>query len=157
MDDDEKNPVGRPSDYTKELADEICTTIATSTKGLRRLCAENPHWPAPTNIRKWCFRIKEFRDLYAQAMSYRAGWLAEEIEDIADDGSNDYYEDKDGNERFDSEHVQRSRLRVDTRKWIACKLLPRVYGERVQVESDNGDASELAKIRELIAKCLPKE
>jgi hypothetical protein len=30
--------------------------------------------------------------------------------------------------------VAKARLQIDTRKWVACKLLPRRYGERVSAE-----------------------
>ena len=62
--------------------------------------------------------------------------MIEEINSIADDGINDYYNDSEGNEKPDREHIMRSRLRVDTRKWIACKALPKVYGEKSQLVLD---------------------
>ena len=60
------------------------------------------------------------------------------IRDIADDGSNDYMEklDKDGEVigySINGENIQRSRLRVDSRKWLASKLLPKKYGDKLDV------------------------
>jgi hypothetical protein len=64
--------------------------------------------------------------------------MADEIFDICDDGSNDWYEKqaKDGSTymAFDNDHYQRSRLRVDTRKWFLSKVLPKIYGDKVQVD-----------------------
>ncbi len=58
--------------------------------------------------------------------------------DIADDGSNDFTKDKDGKAVVDHEHIQRSRLRIDTRKWIASKLLPKRYGDKLQHTGPGG-------------------
>jgi hypothetical protein len=66
--------------------------------------------------------------------------LADEIIDIADDGSNDWMEREleSGKtiEVLNAEHVARSRLRVDARKWVAAKLKPKKYGDKTLVGSD---------------------
>jgi hypothetical protein len=66
--------------------------------------------------------------------------MADEILDIADDGSNDYMAitRKDESEawQLNGEHIQRSRLRVDTRKWLMAKMKPKVYGDKLDVVSD---------------------
>lgn len=123
---------GRPTDYTPELANKICEAVATSTLGLSKICAQNPEFPTRDTIYQWRYRYKDFSDNYANAKRTQAELLAEEIAEIADDSSNDYYADENGNQRFNAEHYQRSRLRVDTRKWIACKLLPKVYGDKTE-------------------------
>jgi hypothetical protein len=65
---------------------------------------------------------------------------AEEILEISDDSSGDYIEKQNGDgttyKAFDAEHVQRSRLRVDSRKWLMAKLAPKKYGDKVQVGGD---------------------
>lgn len=88
--------------------------------------------PDFSTVKRWLRRkgLEEFRAQYAQAREDRAHLWAEEIVDIADDGSNDYYE-RDGEQVVDHENIQRSRLRVDTRKWILSKLLPKEYGDSV--------------------------
>lgn len=58
--------------------------------------------------------------------------MAEEIVEIADDGANDIDGDK-----VDHENVQRSRLRVDARKWVAARLLPKRYGDRIQADVEH--------------------
>ncbi|EDT6018112.1 DNA packaging protein, partial [Salmonella enterica subsp. enterica] len=65
--------------------------------------------------------------------------IAEELFDIADDGTNDWMEklDKDGEAigyQLNGEHVQRSKLRIDTRKWYLSKIMPKKYGDRIQHE-----------------------
>jgi hypothetical protein len=71
----------------------------------------------------------------------RAIHIAEDLLAIADDGTNDYmeYEDKEGNAagwRFNGEHVQRSRLRVDARKWLLSKLLPK-FADKPEPNTDD--------------------
>ena len=34
---------------------------------------------------------------------------------------------------FDGEHVQRARLRIDSRKWLMSKMAPKKYGDRIEV------------------------
>lgn len=75
-------------------------------------------------------------DLYAQAREARADKLAEEIISISDDKSADIIVDENGNTRTDSEVVARSRLRVDSRKWLASKMLPKKYGDRMNLDAE---------------------
>jgi len=135
--------IGRPSDYTPELAEEICQAIASDSKGLRRLCEENEHWPARANIYKWFKKHPEFRDNYMQSKESQIEALVDEVLEIADDTSNDTIikVDEQGNKRAvcNSEWINRSRLRIDTRKWLAAKLCPRIYGDKaaeIQPEND---------------------
>jgi hypothetical protein len=66
---------------------------------------------------------------------FQAEFMAEDILDIADDDSKDIKYDEDGNESCNAEFVARSRLRIDTRKWLASKLAPKIYGDRSIVET----------------------
>jgi len=76
---------------------------------------------------------------YARAKEEMAEHFAEEMLEIADDGSNDWIEREleRGNviKVADHEHIARSRLRVDTRKWLMSKLLPKRYGETLDVST----------------------
>src|SRR5690348_278088 len=120
---------GAPTKYTYELAVEICDTISNTSKGLRILCKENPHWPSRKVIYEWLIRHKDFRDLYAQAKATQADLLFEECFEIADNISKDTkVVGEDQREIANNEWINRSRLRVDVRKWAAGKLQPRVYG-----------------------------
>lgn len=109
--------------------------------------------PARDTVYAWMAVNQAFADRYARAVEDRAELLADEIVSIADDAANDYGfkegEDKDGagaKPVFLSENVQRSKLRVDARKWVASKLFPRKYGEKVQneVTGEGGKAIEFA-------------
>lgn len=127
-------PVGRPSDYSQEIADAICDRIADGFS-LRTIC-EAEDMPGKATVFRWLAARKEFQDQYAHAREAQADTLADELTDIADDGSNDWMERK-GEEgqslgwKENGEAIQRSRLRVDTRKWIASKLKPKKYGDKL--------------------------
>lgn len=82
---------------------------------------------------------KDFQDQYARARLAQAYGWAEEIIEISDDGTNDTYIDDKGNTRTDHDVINRSRLRVDTRKWLLSKLLPKEYGE---IDPEKGKPKE---------------
>lgn len=126
---------GRPSIYTPELADLICLRIATHQESTHKLCQRYDDLPDTTCIYEWRHKHPGFAHKYAQAKMQQAEIMAEEILDIADDASRDTKYDKDGNALCNAEFVARSRLRVDTRKWLASKLAPKIYGDRSTVEN----------------------
>ena len=116
-------PPGRPSIYTPALAAQICAHIADG-KSLRAIAALDG-MPHQDTIMAWLDGSKPaFSEQYARAREAQADKLAEEALQIADDGRSDTYLDAEGNERTDNEAIQRSRLRVDTRKWLASKMAP---------------------------------
>lgn len=136
---------GRPSDYSPELANEICDAIACSSKGLRRLCLENKHWPERRNIYHWLKKHEEFQHLYARAKEWQIESLVDEILDIADDGPQDYATDEENRRITNHENIQRAKLKIDTRKWLAAKLCPRIYGDSRASEKQPEDLISLIR------------
>jgi len=138
---EERKKLGRPTLYTQELADLICQRVATSTFGLARLCALHDDIPDKSTVNLWRYQYPNFSAQYAQAKLKQADLLAEECLDIADDGTNDWMEsfgeDGEVGHKLNGEHVQRSRLRIDTRKFLAAKLLPRQYGDKTDENKVN--------------------
>ncbi|MCI0268244.1 UNVERIFIED_ASMBLY: DNA packaging protein [Cronobacter sakazakii] len=131
----EEKKTGRPSDYTEELAEIICLRLAEG-ESLRSVCRDEG-MPSKQAVLRWLARNESFRAQYVRAKEEGAEAIAEELFDIADDGSNDWMEklDKDGEAigyQLNGEHVQRSKLRIDTRKWYLSKILPKKYGDRIQ-------------------------
>lgn len=139
----EKNKVGRPTKYNDKLAQEMYEVIATSTCSLMDLCKARDHWPTAQNLHLWVVRYPKFRDLYMEAKRLQAQWLAEETLTIADDDMHDELIDDKGNVRLNSEFIQRSKLRVETRKWHAAKLAPKVWGDAKLVEDEQAKNEEL--------------
>lgn len=128
-------PAGRPTDYTPELAKKICRAIATSTKGLEHICAENENFPGKTAIYDWLYDYHEFAEQYAIARAQQADLFVDEMTEIANNETEDLIATKEGYVG-NSTKVARDRLRIDTIKWKACKLIPKVYGEKSEVKSD---------------------
>lgn len=132
---------GRPSDYTPELADAICARLSQG-ESLRSVCRSD-EMPDASTVFRWLRVHAAFCEQYARAKEESADAHADEILAIADDGSNDWMEqlDKDGEAKGwkeNGEAIQRSKLRVDTRKWLASKLKPKKYGDKIEHSGPNG-------------------
>ena len=128
---------GRPTVYSLEVADLILGKIAEGMS-VREICKADD-MPARSTVMLWIAQDREgFSDRYARACEARAHYWADEILDIADDGHNDWIErlDADGEVigwRENGEAVSRSRLRVDSRKWLLSKMLPK-YSDRHEIK-----------------------
>lgn len=126
--------MGRPSDYSPELADSICERIA-SGMSLKEICKPES-MPCMSSIFNWLRRDEEFVEKYARAKEAQVEALAEDLLDIADDSTNDWVDRQFGETTvrvIDNEAIQRSKLRVDTRKWIMSKLAPKKYGDKLDL------------------------
>lgn len=135
------------SSYTPELAAEICLLVSEG-KSLRDI-ASIDGMPCVATIMNWCNSEKinneyKFLEQYMRAKEDYAEHIAEEIINIADHATNDYMvaqEDGGGiGYKLNGEAIQRSRLRIDTRKWLAGKLKPKRYGDK-SIVGDNGSVS----------------
>lgn len=82
----------------------------------------------------WINSADRRTEMYARAREDRSDVLADQIIAISDDSKSDTYIDGEGKERVDTEVVGRAKLRVDARKWVASKLKPRVYGEKLTLD-----------------------
>lgn len=133
-------PIGRPSSYTDEMAQDICDRIAMG-ESLRSICLDD-HMPDQKTVYRWLRREDDvgdrFRQQYARAREDQADTYADEQTDIADDGSNDWMEKRSADGQsigwtLNGEHVQRSKLRIETRRWLAGKLRPKKYGDKAEL------------------------
>lgn len=118
--------MGRPSDYSEYTAGIICGRI-TEGESLRKICRDDD-MPTISVVFTWLIKHRNFAEQYARAVENRVETHVEEIYDIADDATNDYVT-VDGKTMVDHEHIQRSKLRVDVRKWAASKMKPKKYGD----------------------------
>jgi hypothetical protein len=138
----------RPKPYDAKIGDEICNRLVDG-ESLRKITLDK-HMPAASTVFKWLTENENFAEQYARARDAQADTLADEILDIADDGSNDWMADAELGERYNGDAVQRSKLRVDARKWIAAKLKPKKYGDKLDLTSGGeklGLASEIEAAR----------
>ena len=122
---------------TPEVINAICDAIAKG-ESLRTICS----WygmPSRITVHNWLKEDEEFQIKYSDAHDMQADFYAEQIIDIADDSINDYRVDEKRGLVLNQEHVQRSKLRIDARKWVASKLKPKKYGDKVQTDiTSNG-------------------
>jgi hypothetical protein len=94
--------------------------------------------PAVSSVYLWLLKNKVFSDLYARAREDQSDTLADQIMEIGDEVPMMVITDEDGKvtKRMDPAGINRNRLRVDARKWIAAKLKPRKYGDRQILAGD---------------------
>lgn len=106
-------PAGRPSAYTDEIAACICARLAEG-ESLRKIC-EDKDMPSREAVRLWLGQNDKFLGQYTRAREEQADHYFDEIVEISDT----------------DEDSQRARVRIDARKWVAGKLRPKKYGDRI--------------------------
>lgn len=128
--------MGRPTIFSLEMASIILGRLANG-ESLRSVCRDEA-MPDRSTVYGWALdNIEGFSSQYARAREMQAHALADDILEIADDGTNDWMRRNDPENpgwQANGEHLQRSKMRQDARKWNAAKILPKVYGDRVQQE-----------------------
>lgn len=123
--------LGRPqTPFNGEHADLLCGEIATCPESLarivRRLQGEHKDFPAVSTLFKWLRENESFSNQYAHAKEAQCDILVDEMLEIADDESGD---------EAGSVAVQRAKLRLEARKWVASKLKPKSYGDRLDISA----------------------
>jgi len=106
-------------------------------ESVRSICRD-PKMPAISSVFKWIGEHREFSEQYAHALACRGDCLAEEMQEIADSPC------------ADAVDVQRNRLRVETRKWLASKMAPKKYGDKLAI----GGADDLPPIKTMSNEAL---
>jgi hypothetical protein len=124
------------SAYTPEIGDRICLGLMEGLSMPEVLKA--PGMPGKSTVYGWLQTNPEFKAKYREAREAQMYGLADDLMDIANDGRNDWMErnGKDGTPGYvlNGEHVQRSRLRIDTIKFLLAKMLPKEFGDTVKAE-----------------------
>lgn len=127
---------GRPTRYARDTADQILSLLADG-QSLREICRADD-MPSESTVRLWAVNDTDgFSARYTSAREAQMDRFAEEIVEIADDGTNDWMTRQNGDETItvvDHEHINRSRLRVDARKWLMAKMAPKRFGDKIGVE-----------------------
>lgn len=154
----EKKPRGRPTKYTPELGDKICEQIVNGDS-LRTICKPDA-MPSVVTFFAWLRTFPDFLKQYEAAKMEQAEGMSEDMIDIADNANNDWMEkfDKEGVSigwMLNGEHVQRSRLRIDTRKWLASKLKPKKYGDSTTIKGDAENPLQI-NLAERLDKAIKK-
>jgi len=123
---------GRPTKYTQRIADCICARLVMG-ESIREITAKK-HFPSQRTIYYWLAKNEAFLQQYTLAREVQQERFYEECLEIADDATNDWMErhDKEGNiagYQLNGEHVQRSRLRIETRRWMMERMAAKRYGK----------------------------
>lgn len=156
-----KKPTGRPSQFTDQLFQSICERIADG-EPLRQICRDDgmPNYrtfydwldrddllskSADENVKSTSLNLSA---RFARAREDGHDAIAEETLKIADDGTNDWMEkqDKEGKNigwQLNGEHVQRSKLRIETRLKLLSKWNPKKYGEKVELAGPGANGEHL--------------
>ena len=121
----ERSNVGRHSEYNTEMADRICERIANG-ESLRKIC-DDEDMPNKSTVFRWLASSDEFSDQYARARETQADSLFDEVLAIADQYDS-------AADTLNPDHINRARLRIDARKWMAGKLRPKVYGDKLDLD-----------------------
>ena len=115
--------------FSQELFDVVCERIANG-ESLGKICRDKD-MPDKSSVTRWLAADEggELRNQYTRAREEQADAIFEDCLDIADDAT--------------PEDVQKARLRIDTRKWMAGKLRPKKYGDKVLNEHSGPDGAEI--------------
>lgn len=114
-------------EFTTEVFDSICAQIEEG-KSLRSICKAD-NMPSTASVCRWLAADKSLREQYARAREAQADTIFDECLEIADQYNPD-------NDMLNPEHIQRAKLRIDTRKWMAGKLRPKKYGDKLAIGGD---------------------
>jgi hypothetical protein len=138
---------GRPSSYSEEIAGEICTRLAQG-QPLSKICSD-AHMPEIHTVYNWHRAHTDFLSAYARARDDQADTLADEIIAISDTPiPGEIIEDETGPDGRRVKVTRRDmlehrKLRVDARKWVASKLKPGRYSDRVLQEHTGRDGGPI--------------
>ena len=136
--------------FDQARADAICARLAEG-ESLRKASASQG--VAHSSVLEWEDTIPAFADQYAQARSRGYRILADQIIEISDDSSGDVI-DTDNGPKADPEFAARSRLRIDSRKWMLSKMLPKLYGEKLDLNHGGSVNLSIAEaVRSFNARC----
>ena len=114
------NTLGRPTKYSNALSETICEQIAQG-KSLVNICGELDI--SYTQVMVWLSKYPDFTDKYARAREAQADWYADEIISVID------------NAKSDRNEIERAKIKIEALKWVASKLKPKKYGDKLDLTS----------------------
>lgn len=130
---------GRPTIYSDEIAGKICNRLMEG-ESLVSIC-EDKDLPSTSTVYNWLNDLPEFVDKYTRAREVQAERYADEIVKLSDNNEGDI--------KSRGLTIERNKLQIETRKWVASKLLPKKYGSfksvevKGEVENKTADLSHL--------------
>lgn len=126
--------MGRPTDYTDEIANAICQRVADG-ESLRAICRDSD-FPSRSAVHAWLLKDEHanFADHYAQAQLLRQELMFDEVTDLADDLME---------QPLSGEIVQAQRVRIDSRKWALGRMNRSKYGDHSSHEVSGKGGGEI--------------
>lgn len=116
----------------KDIFDYVCKEIE-SGRALRNVLKDE-NMPSTSTFYQWLENNEDKAKQYARATEVRAEVIFDDILSIADQNESDTYINENGVEVVNNDVIQRSRLRIDARKWVLSKLNPKKFGDKIQQE-----------------------
>lgn len=127
--------MARPTSFTQTKADAICDRLADGMS-LRAVC-RNKAMPSKTTVFKWLGQNSEFADQYARAREAQADLLVDEMIELADTPKEGRKTKRTADGKLEvttGDMVEHRRLQIETRKWVAARMRPKKYGDRIDVD-----------------------
>ncbi|HNR55070.1 MAG TPA: hypothetical protein PKJ19_07890 [Flavobacteriales bacterium] len=121
------------------IAERICELIEDTPKGLDHICESDRNLVSARTFHRWLEKSLGLRQRYARARERQADLMASEVVRIADTPRNGIKKktNADGSvEIMEGDMIEHRRLQIDARKWMAGKLAPKKYGEKLDLTSD---------------------
>ncbi len=145
----QKHPGGRPVVYgiDNPCWQKLCEQISEGKSLSTAIKAEG--MPSYQLVMLTLRNSPEFRTMYEKAVESRADRLAEEIIELADQEMPEGLEGP-----MASAWVQQKRMQVDARKWVASKLKPKTYGDRIDVAVTDNRISVMDALKEAKQRVL---
>jgi hypothetical protein len=108
--------MGRPTNYSEELAAQVCNRLSAG-EPLTKICSDED-MPGRSTVCAWRHAHPEFQANYARAREDAGDVWAERALQAALSAT--------------PETAQAARVRFDALRWYASKLAPKVYGDRLE-------------------------
>ena len=155
--------MGRPSDYSEEIADIICERMVCGVEdkpeSLRSIC-RSEGLPSMGTVMRWLARHPEFREQYRAAREAQSEMHQEEIIEISDNCTDDVQvlqsSEDDVSLRINHSAIARAKLQIDTRKWIMSKMAPKKYGDKTVLSNDPDNPVNASPVQVTVTTDLVK-
>lgn len=137
------------SDQEKnKIFNEICDKIQTG-RSLRSVIKDKG-MPDVSTFYVWLKEDQEKSKHYAYSTEMRAETIFEDILSIADENENDTILNENGVEVTNHDVINRARLRIDARKWMLSKMIPRKYGDKIDVTTKDESINKPVDTNEVL-------
>ena len=129
--------VGRPTDYTPEMAARVCHLIATLPYGIKRICKQNDDIPSHQTISDWKLKYPEFLGHYLVAKESQALEITEMMQDELD------------NLQANQDDITLFTTKFRYYQWHTSKLAPKQFGDKKEIKQEMNISVHEDKLKEL--------